>query len=109
MGSEKQRINAGGCEQGWNLTVDGNSDSLAEGESILANEGRDLAERVGLEVLNGSRLSKVDIGDGEVEAVGLSDSLDGSAAGVVLSSEAISDCVPIVWYCRKDNESLQRW
>jgi hypothetical protein len=75
------------------LTVDGNGDSLAESEAILANEGRDLAEGVGLEVLNGSGLGKVDFGDVEVEAVCLSDGLDGDAAGVVLDTQAVSNSV----------------
>ena len=41
-------------------------------------------------MLNGSGLGKVDFGNVEVEAVGLSDGLDGDAAGVILDIKAVS-------------------
>lgn len=64
-------------------TVDGDGDGLREDEAILADEGGDLAETAGLEVLSG-RLAELDIDKVELEIVGLRDSLDGGAAGVAL-------------------------
>lgn len=73
---------------GWkSRTVDGNGDSLGELEAILASEGGDLAKRAGLEVLSSASLLKLNLDDLEVEAVGLSDRLDGGRAGVVLQRE----------------------
>jgi hypothetical protein len=64
-------------------TVDSNGNGLREGKAILAEEGRDLAKRVGLQVLSGGLL-EVDINNVELEVVGLRNSLDGGGAGVVL-------------------------
>lgn len=68
-------------------TVDGNGNGLVEGEAILASEGGDLAERRSLEVLSRTGAGKVNLLNLEVETVGLSNSLDGSAAGVALRKE----------------------
>ena len=64
------------------LTVDGNSDTLAKGETVLSDEGRKLAKTVGLEVLSsrGSWLNDFEV---EIKAIGLGNSLDGNAARVV--------------------------
>lgn len=67
-------------------TVDGNSNALAQGEAILANEGRELAQRVSLLVL-GRDLASLNEGDVEVEAVGLGDSLDGGGTRLVLQDD----------------------
>lgn len=64
-------------------TVDGNGNALRESEAILAEESGDLAELVGLEVLD-SRVGEVSGNDVQVEAVGLRNRLDGGGAGVVL-------------------------
>jgi hypothetical protein len=64
-------------------TVDGNGNALGQSEAILAEEGRDLAQRMSLEVLNG-RVGSVSLDDGEVDVVGLRNHLDGGRAGVVL-------------------------
>lgn len=65
------------------LTVDGNGNALGESEAILANEGRNLAETVGLEVLNGS-VALLGLNDVELDVVGLSDRADGGRTAVVL-------------------------
>lgn len=64
-------------------TVDGNGDALRERVAILAKEGGDLAELIGLEVLNGG-LGRVSLDELEVDVVGLRDGTDGRGAGVSL-------------------------
>lgn len=64
-------------------TVDGDGNALAQGEAILANKGRVLAQRVSLLVLSRD-LASLNEGDVEVEVVGLGDSLDGGGTGLVL-------------------------
>lgn len=78
------------CDSAAKRTVDGNGDALGERVAILAEEGRDLAERAGLEVL---RRGLGGIGGDalEVDAVGLRDHRNGGAAGVVLCGERVSD------------------
>lgn len=71
------------ANRSFKLTVDGNGDGLRQGVTVLAEEGRDLAERVGLEVLDG-RLLGVGVDDVQLEVVGLRNRLDGGGAGVVL-------------------------
>lgn len=75
----------GANKESSQLTVNGNGDSLGQGVAIFAEEGRDLAKRVGLEVLNGGLL-RVGRDDVQLEVVGLRNRLDGSGAGVVLLS-----------------------
>jgi hypothetical protein len=67
-------------------TVDGDSNALAQGKAILADEGRVLAKRVSLLVL-GRDLASLNEGDVEVEVVGLGDSLDGGSTGLVLQHD----------------------
>lgn len=67
-------------------TVDGDSNALAQGKAILAEESRVLAQRVSLEVLSGG-LASLNVGDVELEAVGLGDSLDGGGTRLVLQQE----------------------
>lgn len=67
-------------------TVDGDGNGLAQGEAILANKGRVLAQRVSLLVL-GRSLASLNEGDVEVEAVGLGDSLDGGGTRLVLQDD----------------------
>lgn len=67
-------------------TVDGDGDALAQGEAILANKGRELAQRVSLLVLCRD-LANLNGGDVEVEAVGLCDSLDGGGTRLVLQDD----------------------
>jgi hypothetical protein len=64
-------------------TVDGDGNRLGENEAVLALEGGDLAQRVSLEVLD-ARLGRIGIDEVQLNVVGLSNRLDGSAAGVVL-------------------------
>lgn len=64
-------------------TVDGNGNALGESKAILAHEGGDLAEAVGLEVLDAG-LAGLGLDDVKLEVVRLGDGLDGSGAGVVL-------------------------
>lgn len=61
-----------------------------ESEAILTNKGRNLANGAGIEVLSSARLVGVDIGDVEVEAVGLGNSPDGDGAGVALEVELLA-------------------
>lgn len=73
-------------KESFQLTVYGDGNGLRQGEAVLAEEGGDLAEGVGLEVLNGGLL-RVGSDDLEVEVVGLRNRHDGSGAGVVLKLE----------------------
>lgn len=65
------------------LTVDGNGHALVEDVAILTLEGGDLAQLVELQVLGGG-LGGVNLDDLEIKTVGLSNRLDGGAAGVRL-------------------------
>lgn len=67
-------------------TIDGDSNALAQGKAILAEESRVLAQRVSLEVLSRG-LASLNGGDVELEAVGLGDSLDGGGTRLVLQQE----------------------
>lgn len=68
-------------------TVDRDGDALVENIAVGADEGRDLGERVELEVL-GRRVGRVDLLNLEVEVVGLRDGADGRGAGVELLRRA---------------------
>lgn len=76
-GEQRKKI----CEA---RTVDSDGNGLREDEAVLALESGDLSKRAGLQVLDSSGLSEVDLDDVQVDVVGLSDRLDGSAARVVL-------------------------
>lgn len=79
-------------EQRVGPTIDSDGNALRQSEAILADESGDLAKTAGREVLSG-RLAELDLGDLEVEVVGLSNRLDGDAARVVLKGEGVSDGV----------------
>jgi hypothetical protein len=69
--------------------VDGNGNALRQSETVLANEGGDLAKTVGLEVLSvGVALLGLD--DVELDVVRLSDSADGCRTAVVLEEPRTS-------------------
>lgn len=76
---------AQGVERGQRarLTVDGNGHALVEHVTVRALKGRDLAQLVELQVLGGG-LGGVDLDDVELEVVGLRNSANGRAPGVVL-------------------------
>lgn len=67
-------------------TVDSDGNALGESEAILTEESRDLAELVGLEVLDG-RVLEVGGDNVELKVVGLRNRLDGGGAGVVLQEK----------------------
>ena len=69
-------------------TIDGDSDRLGEDEAILANEGGNLVEGVGLGEFGG-RLRRSGLDLLELEAVGLRNGANGRGAGVALSSQSI--------------------
>jgi hypothetical protein len=77
---------ASGNQRRGGPTVDGDSNALRESEAVLTEEGGDLAELVGLEVLNRGVLG-VGVNNVELEVVGLRNRLDGGGAGVVLRRE----------------------
>ena len=70
-------------------TVDGDGNALGEDIAVGADEGRDLAELVVLQVL-GSRLLGVGVDNLETDIVGLGNSQDTRRAGVGLKQAAVS-------------------
>lgn len=69
---------------GVQLTVDSNSNSLAQDVTVSALEGRDLAKLVELLVVFADALGRLGVHKLEVDVVGLGDCEDGSGARVVL-------------------------
>lgn len=61
-----------------------------EGEAVLANEGRNAADRATSQVLRSASKRQVDGRDLDVEAIGLGDGLDGDGAGVALEETELS-------------------
>lgn len=88
-GIKRYDMNVEGLNKSFQRTVDGDSNALGKSKAVLADEGRDLAELVGREVLaagvGGVGLNKV-----ELEVVGLCNRLDGSGAGVILMANSFS-------------------
>lgn len=61
-----------------------------EGEAVLADEGRNAADRAASQVLRSASNRQVDGRDLDIEAIGLGDGLDGDGAGVALEGAELS-------------------
>lgn len=64
-------------------TINSDSNELGKGESVVADERRDLSEWVGFEVLGG-RVAGIGLNEFHVKAIGLRNHEEGGGAGIAL-------------------------